>query len=222
VVGDLPVPEDPRLVRVSDAEREQVAEILREAAGQGRITVDELETRLEVGYSAKTYADLAAVTGDLPVQGSSALASAGGSAFPAQRVGGTPKRRWCVALLSGARRRGAWVVPADYTAVAVMGGVDLDLREARFSAHTVTIHAFALMGGVNILVPDGIDVDVGGVGFMGGFDHKASETALPGAPLLRVNGFAMMGGVSVERKPIKTRKKQRPKLGRGGAAELEG
>jgi hypothetical protein len=211
------VPHDRHLVRVSDADREQVAEILREAAGHGRITVDELEARLEAGYSAKTYADLTAITRDLPVQGSSAL-DVGGAAFPAEGLGGTPKRRWCVAILSGARRRGSWMVPAVYTAVAFMGGVDLDLREARFSERTVTIHAFALMGGVNILVPDGIEVDVAGIGLMGGFDHKASGSGLPGALVLRVNGFAMMGGVGIERKPLKSPKKQRPKKAHGDEA----
>ena len=65
----------------------------------------------------------------------------------------------------------------------------------------VTIRAFALMGGVSITVPEDMDVDVSGIGFMGGFDHRASGPGAPGAPRLRVVGFAMMGGVDVRRRP---------------------
>jgi len=214
-MSELPVPDDRHLLRVSDAEREQVAEMLREAAGQGRITLDELDARLEASYAAKTYAELAVITDDLPVQGAAALAMSGSGAFPAERIGGTPRRRVCVAIMSGTRRRGPWVVPPVYTAVAFMGGVDLDLREARFSERNVKIRAYALMGGVNIVVPEDIEVDVAGIGFMGGFDHNASGSGVPGAPLLRVTGFAMMGGVTVKRKPMKKLKKQRPEAASG-------
>jgi hypothetical protein len=82
-----------------------------------------------------------------------------------------------------------------------MGGVELDLRDARFTAPEVTIRAFCLMGGVSITVPEDMDVDVSGIGFMGGFDHKASGPGAPGAPRVRVVGFAMMGGVEVRRRP---------------------
>jgi hypothetical protein len=136
-------------------------------------------------------------------------------AFPAERIGGIPRHRLSVAVMSGMRRRGPWAVPPVYTAVAFVGGVDMDLREARFSERNVKIQAFALMGGVNIIVPEDIEVDVGGIGFMGGFDHRASGSGVPGAPLLRVTGFAMMGGVSVKRKPMKKPKKQSPEVAGG-------
>ena len=84
-----------------------------------------------------------------------------------------------------------------------MGGVELDLRHARLTAAEVTIRAFCLMGGVSITVPEDMDVDVSGIGFMGGFDHKASGPGAPGAPRLRVVGFAMMGGVEVKRRPTR-------------------
>jgi hypothetical protein len=84
-----------------------------------------------------------------------------------------------------------------------MGGVRLDLRHAQFSLPEVTIQAYALMGGVEIIVPEDIEVDVAGIGFMGGFDHRASGPGIPGAPRLKVIGFAMMGGVDVKRKPVR-------------------
>jgi hypothetical protein len=188
---------------VSDADREQAAEVLREAAGQGRISMDELDERLELAYGAKTYADLATVTHDLP---KAAVVPGPAGAVPATRIGGTPRSKVSVAILSGARRLGSWVVPQRYTAVAVMGGIELDLREAQFSEPEVTLHAYTFMGGIQITVPEDIDVDVSGIAFMGGFDHDASGPGVPGAPRLKVIGFAMMGGVEVRRKPPQGRR----------------
>jgi hypothetical protein len=186
-------------MRVSDRDREQAAEVLREAAGHGRITMDELDERLEVAYAAKTYADLAVVTRDLPQAGQPAAAAARPGAV--SRIGGTPRSTFSVAVLSGARRMGRWVVPRKYVAVAVMGGIELDLRDAQFSEPDVTLHAYTVMGGIEITVPEDVEVDVSGLAFMGGFDHNASGPGTPGAPRVRVLGFALMGGVEVRRKP---------------------
>jgi len=204
-MSELSGPVDRSLMRVSDADREQAAEVLREAAGQGRISMDELDERLELAYAAKTYADLTAVTRDLP-QGGAALSPAAG-AVPS-RIGGTPRNKFSIAILSGARRMGSWVLPSRYVAVAVMGGVELDLREARYSEPEVTLHAYTLMGGIQITVPEDVEVDVSGFAFMGGFDHNASGPGVPGAPRLKVIGFAMMGGVEVRRKPLKKKKRE--------------
>jgi hypothetical protein len=199
-MSELSGPADHSLMRVSDSDREQAADVLREAAGHGRISMDELDERLELAYAAKTYADLAAVTRDLP-----GPVQAPGPVQPAMagRIGGTPRSKFSVAILSGARRKGRWVVPRSYVGVAVMGGIELDLREAQFSEPEVTIHAYTLMGGIEITVPEDVDVDVSGIAFMGGFDHNASGAGVPGAPRVRVIGFALMGGVDVRRKPQK-------------------
>jgi hypothetical protein len=196
-MSELSGPADHSLMRVSDSDREGAADVLREAAGHGRITMDELDERLELTYAAKTYADLAAVTRDLPV---SAQAPSAVQPTMAGRIGGTPRSKFSVAILSGARRMGRWVVPPNYVGVAVMGGIELDLREAQFSEPEVTIHAYTLMGGIEITVPEDVDVDVSGVAFMGGFDHNASGPGIPGAPRVRIIGFALMGGVDVRRK----------------------
>jgi hypothetical protein len=205
-MSELSGPADHSLMRVSDSDREQAADVLREAAGHGRISMDELDERLELAYAAKTYADLAAVTRDLP-----GPAQAPGPVQPAMagRIGGTPRSKFSVAILSGARRKGRWVVPRSYVGVAVMGGIELDLREAQFSEPEVTIHAYTLMGGIEITVPEDVDVDVSGIAFMGGFDHNASGPGVPGAPRVRVIGFALMGGVDVRRKPQKAIKSAR-------------
>jgi hypothetical protein len=202
-VSNLPEPGDQRHLRVSDADREQAAESLRMAAGDGRLTLDELDERLTTAYAAKTYADLQAVTSDLPGPGVSAPLAPVSSSLPAYRFGGTPGMSFAIAIMSGARRVGHWVVPRRLSCFSLMGGIELDLRDAQFSEPEVTIQAFCLMGGVSIIAPDDIDVDVSGIGFMGGFDHQASGPGLPGSPRVRVIGFAMMGGVDVRRKPAR-------------------
>ena len=215
-MSELSGPADHGLMRVSDSDREQAAEVLREAAGQGRISFDELDERLEAAYAAKTYADLATVTRDLPQAGQ---APSPARAAQVSRIGGTPRSKFSVAVMSGARRMGRWVVPRTYVAVAVMGGIELDLREAQFSEAEVTLHAYTVMGGIEITVPEDVEVDVSGLAFMGGFDHNASAPGVPGAPRVRVLGFAFMGGVDVRRKPVKAR---RAPLEGGGPGAIEG
>lgn len=206
-------PADRRNLRVSDAEREHAAEVLRRAAGDGRITFEELDERLTAAYAARTYGELAAVTEDLPEAGPQPPAvtapmppAQAGPRFPETRIGGTPGSAISVAVMSEAHRSGGWVVPPSYTAVAIMGAVSLDLREAQFSGHEMTIQTFALMGGIDIIVDEQIAVDVSGFAFMGGFDHRATGPGLPGAPRLKVVGFAMMGGVNVQRRPPRKKK----------------
>ena len=213
-MGTLPEPADRARLRVSDADREQAAETLRRAAGDGRITFTELDERLELTYAARTYADLDAVTADLPGASASSHLPGPAGTFPAGRIGGTAAASFSVAIMSGANRTGGWVVPPRYTALALMGGVELDLRQARFSEPQVTIVAIAIMGGISIIAGDDVDLDVSGLAFMGGFDHRAGGPGTPGAPRVRVTGFALMGGVDVRRRPATA-----PVQGRGGDAQ---
>jgi hypothetical protein len=194
-------PPDASQMRAADADRDRAADLLRTAAAEGRITFDELDERVSQAYTAKTFADLQAITGDLPGPGITPPAPAARPAAPASVTAGTPGPPASVAIMCSARRAGPWVVPAVYHAVAIMGGVDLDLRQATFAADEVTIRAFCLMGGINITVPEQVAVDVAGLGLMGGFDQSASTPGAPGAPTIRVVGCACMGGVTVRRRP---------------------
>ena len=209
-MSDQPVPADPSRLRVADADRDRAAEMLRRAAAEGRITFDELDERIGQAYAAKTFADLEALTSDLPGPGVSAPGPATPRYQPPEVPAGTPATSLSLAIMSGTKRAGPWLVPPAYTAVAVMGSVELDLRHARFTGAEITIRAFCLMGGVSITVPEDMAVDVSGIGFMGGFDHHASGPGAPGAPHLRVVGFAMMGGVNVKRRPVEPVRRELP------------
>ena len=196
-------PPDASQMRAADTDRDQVADLLRTAAAEGRITFDELDQRVSQAYAAKTFADLQAITRDLPGPGITPPAPAARPAAPPATTAAAPGPAASVAIMCGARRAGPWVVPAAYHAVAIMGSVDLDLRQATFAAAEVTIRAFCLLGGITIIVPEQVAVDVAGLGLMGGFDQSASTPGAPGAPTIRVVGCACMGGVTVRRRPAR-------------------
>lgn len=213
-----PAATGPLSLRISDAERHQVAELLRDAAGDGRLSMDELDERLETVYRAKTYAELVPVAADLPgardrlpMAASAELASqAASSRAPARTLGqaGSHTSSGAVAIFGGSDRSGVWTVGDKFTALAVMGGVSLDFREAVFTAAETTVYANCLMGGIDITVPDDIIVRVAGLPFMGGFDGPKGATRAnlgPDAPVLLIKGVAIMGGVDIKVKARKSK-----------------
>lgn len=184
--------------RASDADRERTGLHLRDAAADGRLTIDELDERLELAYTARTMADLDRLTRDL------------GTLAPGSASGPRPRRR-LVAVMSGAALAGRVRLGSVLHVLAVMGGVEIDLRDAELVDGELTIRVFALMGGVSLVVPPGIDVDVHDViAFMGG--RGSNVPAAPaGAPRVRVTGFVMMAGLAAV-----VRQRRTPKLPASG------
>lgn len=199
---------DPSQLRISDSDRHRVAEVLRNAAGEGRIDFDELDQRLEAAYAAKTYGDLVPITADLPTRlGTQPHAAR----QPAQIVAATSYSQ-SLAMMSDNTRKGVWNVPEQHTAFAMMGSVTLDLREAQFEAHEVTINAVAIMAGIDIIVNASTVVIMDGFGLMGDFSESRAKVApqlTENSPVVRVKGMALMAGVNVRRKPMpgETKKK---------------
>jgi hypothetical protein len=186
-------------LRVSDAERDAVLRTLGDHAAVGRLTLDELEERSGRALTAKTRGDLATLTGDLPQDAGQATEA---SPVPARRK----PVRWMVAILGGSHRRGRFRAVGSINAVAVMGGDEIDLREAEIEGGELTLNLFAFMGGANIYVPDSVEVEVGGFSFMGGHEEIGYERPpRPGAPLIRIRVYNMMGGASIYRLPPQAR-----------------
>ncbi|MEV7382699.1 DUF1707 SHOCT-like domain-containing protein [Streptomyces lydicus] len=205
-------------LRASDADRERVAEILRDALAEGRLEMEEFEERLDAAYRARTYGELEPLTADLPTGAAAPGAPAGLSlrkdtgavtAWSERIVSGVEGSSAGVGILGGFQRKGRWTIGRRFTAVCCMGGGEIDLREANFAAREVTITCWAFMGGVNVVVPPGVEVDVRGLGIMGGFDaHEDGTPGEPGAPRVIVKGLALMGGVGVERKLPKAERRR--------------
>ena len=184
-------------LRVSDAERDETLRILGEHASVGRLTLDELEERSGRALAAKTRGDLATLTGDLPQEA--------GQGRPAPATARKPVR-WMVAILSGSHRRGRFRAVGSINAVAIMGGDDIDLREAEIEGGELTINLFTLMGGANIYIPDSVELDVGGFSLMGSNTEIGAERpARPGAPVIRLRGWNLMGGATIFRVPPQAR-----------------
>ena len=210
---------DPSRLRISDSDRHKVAEVLREAAGEGRIDFEELDERLEATYAARTYADLVPITLDLPVQPAAGLpvqpAAAGATRSPV--VSGGPAEERHLAILGGVDRKGVWTMPAHMTVTCFMGGADLDLRQARFAAREVTITINAVMGGADIKVNPQTHVIMEGIGILGGYSGPSDSVPAEltsDSPVVRIKGFAIMGGVSVTRKPVRGSRRQLRRRGR--------
>jgi hypothetical protein len=195
------VSEPEKSLRVSDAERDVTLKALNEHAAVGRLTLDELEDRAGKALSAKTRGDLAVLTSDLPAM-SDALRP-----VPVQPDAAPRKPvRWMVAVMGGTHRRGRFRAVGSINALAVLGGDEIDLREAEIEGGELTLNLFALMGGSNVYVPDSIELEMGGFSLMGGNDVRGNQRSpRPGAPLVRIRGFNVMGGATIYRLPPQAR-----------------
>jgi class 3 adenylate cyclase len=189
------LPEPP--LRISDADRERLVDILKTSCGEGRLTLDEFSERVAATYAARTEADLSMVVADLPATRTDRVPATTTGSLPARRA-----TRWTVGIMSGAKHRGRYRLQGKTNAVAFWGGCDLDLRYAEVEGPEVEINAVAIMGGIDIVVPEGIAVELTGFAIFGGRALRVKDVpVLPGSPVIRVRAFALMGGVTVKSKP---------------------
>lgn len=216
--------------------RDRAAAVLGEAFADDQLGVEEFEARLDRCYRATSVEELGELFRDLTVSPPAVLEAGAARQEPARRPAGSggkldgrhrpagpvdpadrPGHDLVVALMGGMGRGGRWTPPRHLNAVAVMGGVELDFRQARFPEGETTMNAVALMGGVEITVPPGLAVECSGVPIMGGFDRVDQEDdgrVAPGA-VLRIRGFAFMGGIEVRTAA------PGEELPSGGVAELD-
>jgi len=166
-----------------------VAELC-EHFSSGHIELDELEHRLAVVEHAESEAELAELVVDLP-----ALPST----LPALVEPPAP-RGWALAVLGGSSRKGVWRPPRKLNAVALMGGVELDFRDAQLAGGVTEVTAVAVMGGIDVIVPPGLPLTVSGLGIMGGVDQVEHDAGVrdPNLPRVHVRALAVMGGVAVK------------------------
>jgi hypothetical protein len=184
LAASTPTPED----------RDKVTAKLCEHFAAGHIELDALEQRLAAVDEADSAAELSKLTGDLPV-----LVMAQPPAVEPPRGTG-----WALALMGGSSRKGVWAPPRRLNALAVMGGVELDFRDARLPAGETRVNAVAVMGGVEIIVPPGLPVTVRGLPIMGAVDQQieqATDERNPDAPHLKVTALACMGGIEIKTRP---------------------
>lgn len=203
-------------LRASDADRDRVTTVLSTAYAEGRITREEHDERLDQVMRAKTFDDLVPITSDLvPLTAAPTPATTAPPAVPAtspsaqfeidtSRDSGSDQM---IAIFGGASRKGRWRMPRQSTAIALFGGIDLDLTEATFEATELEITGFWCFGGLDIKAPAGIEVRDRTAGIFGGTDIKGLGDAAPGAPVITIKGVSLFGGVSVTG-PIPSKRKR--------------
>ncbi|MDP9791557.1 hypothetical protein J2S43_000069 [Catenuloplanes nepalensis] len=183
-------------LRVSDAERAAVVEILGQATSDGRLTLDEYSERAASAYAARTRADLAGLTDDLP---------AGREVQPLRQRAPAPLHGEIVpaaeklsAVFGSDVRRGAFALPERMTAAAYFGEVKIELQDAHLTRPYSVIEATAIFGSVTIYVPEGVDVRLTGpAAVFGGKVSKLRGGVPPGSPVLEVRAKVWFGEVSV-------------------------
>ena len=190
----------------SARDREATVGILIEHFSRDELSLDEFEQRIDASHAAHTKSALDSLTEDLRTE----------EAYPPieESFGETPPLRdyqvatasdiketeLITTVMGGVSHKGPLSLARKSTVLTVMGGTELDLRGCVLAPGINVIQVFCLMGAVEILVPQGVNLEVGGTALMGGFDHTSDDEGSPDStkPTLRVTGFVCMGGVSVE------------------------
>jgi Domain of unknown function (DUF1707)/Cell wall-active antibiotics response 4TMS YvqF len=144
--GSRPTP-----ILVSDAERERSIALLRDAVGEGRLTLEEFSERVGHAQAARTDHELALLARDLP--GDPVAATPPTAAVEQHRA-------FCSHLV----RSGPWSLPAQSSWRSIFGTIDLDLRQARLAGPETTLEVFNLFGTMTVIVPEGVEVVVRGGG----------------------------------------------------------
>lgn len=184
-------------LRASDADRDQVATVLNTAFAEGRITQDEHAERLDAVLKARTFDELVPITSDLAPTGPPPQVTSQTSTHAlvdSRNATAEPER--LVAIFGGSQRQGNYRVRRMSQAMAIFGGVDLDLQDAVFEDNRVEINGFWCFGGLNVKVPAGVQVQDHTVGIFGGSDVKNLVPADNG-PVIVIKGLCLFGGVMV-------------------------
>ncbi len=183
-------------VPLSNAHRDRVTRLLSAAFANDMLSMEQLDARLAAVYRAQTPAELEQLLVD-PYDSGRTLHAWQDYQTADDLV---PARGIAAAMAGGFSVKGGWIVPRHLKVWAVAGGGDLDLREARFAPGVTVIEIVAVMGGADVILPEGIRIEVMGAAFLGGFEHSGGSVIEdPDAPIVRISGLAVCGGVSVSR-----------------------
>ncbi|MGD0943997.1 MAG: DUF1707 domain-containing protein [Acidimicrobiales bacterium] len=177
--------------RAGDSDRDRVVTLLRDHCVAGRLTLDEFSERTGLALAARTRGELDSVLADLP-------ADMPAASQPMAEVPRRRARRWIVAVMSESESKGRWRLGGHTSVVAVMGQCHVDLSRAEIDGPEILITALGIMGAIEIVVPEGIDVEVTGLSIMGRRSISMRDVpVLRGSPRIRVRAFPIMGEVNV-------------------------
>ena len=196
----------PRL-RASDDDRSQTVSSLQEALSRGQLTLGEFDERAKLAYGARFRDELEALLADLTPDSPAPPARP----VPAPRhqiTGAGGGTNLSAGILGSTSYDGVWQVGDNHMSISIMGSTELNLTEARLPGQETAINAIAIMGSVEIYVPEDFRVISDGAGVMGSFSVEDGEgvtlrqaDVAADAPVIRVRGVGLMGSVEIYRVP---------------------
>lgn len=220
---------DPPLERT----RQETVDQLCEHFANDRLTVEELERLVDSAHQAHTHEELNGLLRDLPrsrktavTRGSESSSAGSDAGYRLAERDRVKDRELVLAILGGTGRKGRWSPARRIFVLSVMGGAELDFREAVIPPGVTEVHIYTVWGGVDIVVPPNLHVESHGFALLGGFEHSAEDAVAPtpGTPTLRITGMAVMGGVDINvRRPGETARdaRRRRRLKRKERRRLE-
>jgi uncharacterized protein DUF1707 len=174
-------------LRASDAERERAADVLRVAASEGRLNLDELEDRLGSAYDVRTHTELDRLVADVSPARLGQVAAAPGHQGGLTVNGGPGGERWLISIMSGHERAGRWRIGPRCTVLNFMGGSDIDLNDAELADPVTRLNVYSILGGAEVRVPDGVEVQVTNFALMGGNGVQLGDEVTPAeGPIIRI------------------------------------
>ncbi len=188
--------------------------MLGDAAAEGRLSVDELDERIESAYATRSVGGLDLLLADVSAETVSdehTLASHHRSDRIVVREGPGGTRR-VISIMGGNDRRGHWRIAKRCTVVSIMGGSEIDLCDVELSHPVTQLNVYSAMGGATIRVPNGVRVQVSKLAIMGTNDVRLGDwPPRPGGALIRIRLVSIMGGGKVRagRKPSRTERRRR-------------
>ncbi|MBN1797615.1 MAG: DUF1707 and DUF2154 domain-containing protein [Spirochaetales bacterium] len=200
-------------IGISKYARDKVIDRLKAAFANDQLEEKDFEKRVEIATSTRDRKELHILIDDLPADIEVSVKKSPDSISIPINEGEVRESSTYVAVFSGVEKKGTWRPARTNKVIATMGGVDLDFTRAEMPPGVTELNIFAMLGGVEIVVPPGINVDMHGFAFLGGFDDRCSTLQYPGAPTLKIRGFAFLGGIEVRPPKERLMKKIMRKLG---------
>jgi len=189
-----------------DTLRETTIDQLIMNYGHGRLSLEAFQRRLDEAFDAQDHRALIALTSDLDLEVDSGYVERKREELQDTRDYyavddyADDDVEYIVDIFGGSDRSGEWVVPPELRVVAIFGGSDVDMTEARFASRVTRIRMFCLFGGTDIYVPEGVNTTVKAFSIFGGFSNKAPNVNRPDAPRLIIEGLIIFGGGDVKLK----------------------
>ena len=180
--------------------RDQVVDVLIHNYSHGVITEDAFERRLDIAMGSKDPNEVMQQIADLPVPDDNQVREQKRKHFDVTYdPNADAESEYMINIFGGSDRKGQWVVPEQLKTLSIFGGSTLDMTEAIFTTKEVHIKSFCFCGGESIYIPPGARVVSSMICIFGGMDNKASSlTDYSDGPIIRIEGLALFGGISVK------------------------